>query len=179
MTKSLSISRRRMICATLAGAGALLTPAIVSANPRGSFGLNMTNGNTSERFRHTLIADGRWIREALTEFDWFARDWREDADYPMDGDTMVAMIKLQKMMEAGQPMVLLSGYRTPKTNSRLTGAADNSLHLRGLAADITQPGRDIRDLHRAAVSLKAGGVGYYPRQNFVHLDSGRIRHWTK
>jgi uncharacterized protein YcbK (DUF882 family) len=178
MTPSNAFTRRNFLGTGLAAAGSMMLAAPAIAAGRGSHSLNMTNGNTGETFRHTLIGDGLWITPAMAEFDWFARDWREDAEYPIDPDSLLAIIRLQKMMDSSQPMVLLSGYRTPKTNSKLRGAATNSLHIKGLAMDITQPGRNIRDLHRAAVSLKVGGVGYYPRSNFVHIDSGRIRHWN-
>jgi len=178
MTTQTEFTRRKMFGMGLAAAGSLMLPAPAIASSRGAHSLRMTNGNTGETFRHTLIADGRWVPQALAEFDWFARDWREDAEYPIDPGSLAVMIKLQKMMDTSEPMVLLSGYRTPQTNRKLRGAAKNSLHLRGLAIDITQPGRNLRDLHRAAVSLKAGGVGYYPNNNFVHIDSGRLRHWT-
>ena len=178
MTISTDMSRRKLIGMGLAGAGALMLPSTASAASRGTYALNMTNGNTGERYQHVIIEDGRWVTEALAEFDWFARDWREDADYPIDPDSLMTLIRLHKMMESSQPMVLLSGYRTPKTNRKLRGAATNSLHMRGLALDITQPGRSTNNLRRAAISLKAGGVGYYPSQNFVHVDSGSVRYWN-
>ena len=138
----------------------------------------MTNGNTGETFRHVLIENGKWVPEALAEFDWFSRDWRENAEYPMHPDSVMILIRLQQMLDAPDPMVMLSGYRTPKTNSHLKGAAKNSLHMRGLAVDITQPGRSVNTLRRAATSLKAGGVGYYPNNHFVHVDSGPVRYWN-
>ena len=173
-----AMTRRGLIGSGIAALGATALPRTGKAAARGSYALNMTNGNTGEKFRHYLIEDGRWVREALAEFDWFSRDWREDMEYPMDTDSLMIVIKLQRMMESLQPMVLLSGYRTPKTNASLPGAARTSLHMRGLATDITQPGRDLRLLHKAAVSLRAGGVGYYPNNHFVHVDSGRLRHWN-
>lgn len=178
MTKQTALTRRATLGLGLAGLGAMMFPMPALAAGRGSFGLMMTNGNTDERFRHTLIADGKWVREALAEFDWFARDWRENSDYPIDTESILMLMKLQQLMDTSEPMILLSGYRTPATNSKLRGAATDSLHLRGMALDITQPGRDLRDLHRAAVSMRRGGVGYYPRNHFVHIDTGRLRHWT-
>lgn len=178
MSISPALSRRRFLRAGLAGAGSLILPSMGFASSRGGFGLAMTNGNTGEKFRHVIMEDGRWIGEAMTEFDWFARDWREDAEYPIDQHSLMILIQLQQMMDTSEPMVLLSGYRTPKTNSKLPGAARNSLHVRGLAIDVTQPGRSINALRRAAVSLGAGGVGYYPNNNFVHVDSGPIRYWN-
>lgn len=178
MTPSGTFSRRNVLGMALGGAGTLMMPSIAKANIKNAYGLKMTNGNTQETFHHTLIADGKWIPEAVAQFDWFARDWRENAQYPMNVDSLLSMIKIQRFLESSQPMVLLSGYRTARTNGNLRGAAKHSLHMRGLAADITQPGRSIKDVRRAAIALRAGGVGYYPGRNFVHIDTGRVRHWT-
>ena len=81
------------------------------------------------------------------------------------------------MMETDEPMVLLSGYRSPTTNNSLRGAVRNSLHLKGWAMDITQPGRSVNRLHSAAMSLNAGGVGKYTHESFVHIDCGTKRSW--
>lgn len=178
MTTSAAMSRRTLLGMGLAGAGAAMLPSPGLAASRGSHALNMINAHTDEHFNLTLIEDGRWVPEALAEFDWFARDWRQSAEYPIHPDSLMILVGLQKMMESAQPMVLLSGYRTPKTNRSIPGAAKNSLHMRGLAIDITQPDRSLRQLHRAAVSLRAGGVGYYADKHFVHVDSGPIRHWN-
>lgn len=178
MAFSSNFSRRKFIGMGVASAGTLLLPSVGRAASSGSYGLSMTNSNTGEVFRHVLIENGRWVPEAMAEFDWFARDWRQDAEYPIDPDSLMILIRLQKMMDTPEPMVMLSGYRTPKTNSTLRGAAKNSLHMRGLAIDITQPGRSVNNLRRAAVSLKSGGVGYYPNNHFVHVDSGPARYWT-
>jgi uncharacterized protein YcbK (DUF882 family) len=79
------------------------------------------------------------------------------------------------------PVHVVSGYRSPRTNAMLAAASDgvarNSLHTAGMAIDIRVPGRSLRHVHRAAVALQAGGVGYYPRSGFVHLDVGRVRYW--
>lgn len=173
-----TFTRRKFLAGGCALAGASLCPQMSLAAGRGTWHLDMVNGNTGEKFRHAVIENGRWVKEALAEFDWFARDWREEAQYPIDTDSMMILINLQNQLDAGQPMVLLSGYRTPRTNGKIRGAAKNSLHMRGLALDLTQPGRSLRSLHKAASSLKAGGVGYYPSRNFVHIDSGPVRHWT-
>ncbi len=77
---------------------------------------------------------------------------------------------------------VISGYRSPESNALLaaaagSGVAKHSMHLEGKAIDIRMPGRDLASLHKAALSLGAGGVGYYPDSQFVHMDTGRVRHW--
>ncbi len=79
------------------------------------------------------------------------------------------------------PFHVISGYRSPQTNAALRatsgGVAENSLHLLGKAIDIRLPGLKLRDLYKAAVDLRAGGVGIYPASDFVHVDVGRVRTW--
>jgi uncharacterized protein YcbK (DUF882 family) len=76
---------------------------------------------------------------------------------------------------------VISGYRSPAYNERLRqegrGVAKRSLHLEGKAIDVRVPGVKLNSLRRAALSLQYGGVGYYPRTEFVHLDSGQFRTW--
>jgi len=75
----------------------------------------------------------------------------------------------------------LSGYRSPSTNARLRrlseGVARNSLHMTGQAIDLKLPGTRLSVVRNAAIDLKSGGVGFYPRSDFVHVDTGRVRHW--
>jgi uncharacterized protein YcbK (DUF882 family) len=59
-----------------------------------------------------------------------------------------------------------------------TGVASKSLHMVGKAIDIRVPGVPLEELHKAAISLKKGGVGIYPSSNFVHVDVGRVRYWA-
>jgi uncharacterized protein YcbK (DUF882 family) len=76
---------------------------------------------------------------------------------------------------------IISGYRSPQTNAMLAarsgGVAKHSMHLEGAAIDLRVAGRDLRDVHRAALALRGSGVGYYARSDFVHIDIGRVRRW--
>ena len=76
---------------------------------------------------------------------------------------------------------ILSGYRSPETNSWLRrfshGVAEHSMHIEGKAVDIRMDELSTREIRQAGLALGMGGVGYYPRSNFVHLDTGRIRNW--
>jgi len=80
-----------------------------------------------------------------------------------------------------EPFHIISGYRSARTNAFLCkqnrGVVNNSLHLCGKAVDIRLPGYELSSLRRVAVNLRAGGVGYYPRSDFVHVDVGRVRNW--
>jgi len=79
-----------------------------------------------------------------------------------------------------EPFHVISGYRSNSTNAYLrahSGVAENSLHTVGKAIDISLPGRGLRSLRKVALDLKGGGVGYYPKSDFIHIDVGRVRYW--
>lgn len=77
------------------------------------------------------------------------------------------------------PVLVNSGYRTARTNGSLEGAAKNSMHLYGRAIDFTVPGLTPAALAQIAAQFRAGGIGIYPNQNFIHLDTGGVRVWVK
>ena len=83
-------------------------------------------------------------------------------------------------LHTGRPKVL-SAYRSPTTNAWLAsvsrGVARDSQHMNGNAMDIRFPGVPVFKIRQAARSLQMGGVGFYPRSGFVHLDTGPIRYW--
>jgi uncharacterized protein YcbK (DUF882 family) len=89
---------------------------------------------------------------------------------------------VQRELGAGQAFQVISGYRCPATNATLKatrggGVASHSLHMDGKAIDVRLPGIALGDLRDAALSLRGGGVGYYQREQFVHVDTGRVRRW--
>jgi uncharacterized protein YcbK (DUF882 family) len=137
--------------------------------------------HTGENLRTVYFADGRYLPEALRAVTHHLRDWRVNKVRPVDPALLDLLWALRRRLEAAAPIEVLSGYRTPETNALLRrthdGVARNSLHMRGMAIDLRVPGRSLRHLHAAAVSLKGGGVGYYPSSGFVHIDSGPIRYW--
>ncbi len=102
----------------------------------------------------------------------------------LTGEETPVSIKLVEILDSVEDqfgkrgLTLLSGYRTPKQNIRVPGAARWSLHMLGWAADIRVPGYSPSKVAAYARKLRAGGVGYYPDAAFTHLDSGRPRHWV-
>ena len=139
--------------------------------------IRMLNAHTGERIDLRYMARGRHDPEALAEFSRFARDWRENAVAPIDPVALDIVHAVAERIDAPGPMVLLSGYRTERTNRSLKGAAPDSLHMRGMALDITHPHRSVEAMARAAMTLGAGGVGRYDRSRFIHVDSGAPRTW--
>lgn len=145
--------------------------------------LNMYSGRTGENLNTVYWIDGEYIPEALKEVNRFMRDWRLDSAISMDTRTIDILAASHRMLETETPYLLLSGYRSPKTNallrSRSRSVARNSLHMKGQAADIRISGRSVSQISRAAISCSAGGVGKYSRSNFVHMDCGPIRVWGR
>jgi uncharacterized protein YcbK (DUF882 family) len=121
--------------------------------------------------------DGSYDRKEVEKIQWIMRSTG-------GGEQTQLSILLLEILDAvedkfgGSGLVLLSGYRAPRLNSRVPGAARYSLHMLGWAADIRVPRRSARKVAAFARKLGAGGVGYYPDAAFVHLDAGRPRHWT-
>jgi uncharacterized protein YcbK (DUF882 family) len=118
---------------------------------------------------------------ALARLRRLFRDLREGAEGPLPPLLVDVLSVLQERWGYARPLVVGSGFRTPRTNASLEGAAPASLHLRGLAADITVRGVSAEDLGASVwtLSQRLGfmGVGLY--RGFVHVDVGPRRAWTR
>ncbi len=125
--------------------------------------------------------DGDYIKDAVREVYHFMRDWRTNDVKAIDLRTVDIMAAAHNLLDASDPYMLLSGYRSPKTNAMLrarsSGVAKNSLHMKGQAADLRLQSRSVSQMARAAAACRAGGVGKYSRSNFVHMDCGPVRSW--
>lgn len=143
----------------------------------------MHSGRTGERVNTVYWVEGDYIPEALKEISHFMRDWRTDRTIGIDTRTVDILAASHRLLDTDTPYLLLSGYRTPKTNSMLRSrsrsVARNSLHMKGQAADIRLPNRSVSQISRAAIACSAGGVGKYSRSNFVHMDCGDVRVWGR
>lgn len=143
--------------------------------------IRMYSGRTGESLDTIYWIEGEYIPEALKEINYFMRDWRSDEVMKMDARTVDIAAAAHRLMDVNEPYMLLSGYRTPKTNAMLRessrGVARNSLHMKGQAADLRLKSRSVGQMYKAATACAAGGVGKYSRSNFVHMDCGPIRHW--
>lgn len=178
-------SRRRMLAGIGAGALALAAApmggALARTVDRRVRGLSLVNLHTSESVAIDYFANGAYIPEALRELDRFMRDPIDGTRHRINPALYDLLALIHGLMETPLPFHLISGYRSPKTNAMLRrrsrGVARRSLHMRGLAADIRLPGRDLKYLWRAAKALEGGGVGLYTRSNFIHVDIGRLRSW--
>ena len=124
---------------------------------------------------------GRRVADAKAAVDRVLRDHRSGDVHPIDDGVLDQLLALRATLGLAQPFHVISGYRSPSTNAKLAaasgGVARDSLHTQGRAIDIRVPGLDLRHLHRAALQLGAGGVGFYTKSDFVHVDTGRVRRW--
>jgi len=119
------------------------------------------------------------IAQTMTELDLFLRDRRTGGLTNIDVGVVDFLAAV--MAATGQTSAtVLSAYRSLQTNAMLEhtmfGVADNSQHLYGRALDVNFPTR-LADAAEAARAMKHGGVGWYPRSHFIHLDVGPVRNW--
>lgn len=137
--------------------------------------------HTGERLKVDYFVDGRYEPDALRAIDHLLRDYHNDEICQFDPRVLNQLYDIRRALGSNQPFHVFSGYRSPTTNEnyrRMGGrVAEHSYHLTGQAIDIQLPGRDIRQVRNVAVAMRAGGVGYYPSDGFVHLDSGPVRRW--
>ena len=144
-------------------------------------GLSFLNLHTGESLQTGITPDSDLNSKVLTPVNRVLRDHRSGDITAMDPDLLRALAKLQAELGVQGSFHVISGYRSPKTHAKLRaaghGVATKSLHMQGKAIDIRLPGCDLKALRDAAKSLKCGGVGYYSRSNFVHVDTGRVRYW--
>ena len=145
--------------------------------------LRLYNARTDEQLYTIYWVEGDYIREALAEINHVMRDWRQNEVIDIDRRTVDIMAAAHNLLDVDEPYMLLSGYRSPKTNAMLRarsgGVARNSLHLKGQAADLRLGSRSVNQIFRAASACSAGGVGKYSRSNFVHMDCGNVRTWGR
>jgi len=150
----------------------------LSATPRT---LSFYHTHTHERLNITYATPENYDIEALGKINTYLRDFRTSEVHPIDPAVLDILWTIQQKMCCNSTYEIISGYRSPKTNQQLrkksNGVAKRSLHMEGKAIDIRITGEKTKIVRDCAISLKSGGVGYYARSNFVHIDTGRIRNW--
>ncbi len=143
----------------------------------------MFSGRTGETINMIYWVEGKYIKESLNEINHFMRDWRVDRSIRMDTRTVDIMAAAHRLMDVHEPYMMLSGYRSPQTNAMLRrksrGVAKNSLHMKGMAADLRLKSRSVHQMFKAAAACRGGGVGKYSGSNFVHMDCGTVRTWGR
>lgn len=139
------------------------------------------NTNTDEELSIVCSPRQHYDRKILQRFNQFLRDHRTDEVHPMDPGLIDLLYAISVFTESSGVFKIISGYRSPETNHKLRmvshAVAEHSLHMQGKAVDIRVEDVGTHTIQRVALALQQGGVGYYPRSDFVHLDTGTIRSW--
>src|SRR5256885_1160893 len=177
-----NLSRRRFAQAVglFVAAPALLLPKRTLANtpPRT---LSFDHTHTGEKLTVTYGEGDQYVPAALLAVNHFLRDFRTGDMHNIDPQLLDRLHMLSSITRSRAPFQVISGYRSPATNGEMhaksNGVASHSLHMEGKAIDIRLADVALTDVRDAALSLRAGGVGYYPGSNFVHVDTGRVRRW--
>jgi len=141
--------------------------------------LHLYNPHTKETFKHVYYSNGIYKKKVLSKLNYFMRDFREKKTKRIDVELVDLMYSLQKSTSADKPLNVLSGYRTKKTNRKVRGAK-HSQHMAGKAVDLSPKHNTRHKLARMKKQAKnkaIGGVGYYRRKGFVHVDTGPVRYW--
>jgi uncharacterized protein YcbK (DUF882 family) len=172
-------------CAGLAGILILLgAQSLQNATANGDTrSLTLRHTHTNEKVTITYKVNGRYDDEAVKKLNHVLRDWREDQATSMDPHLFDLIWDVYREVEATEPIAIVCGYRSPGTNAMLrrrsSGVAKFSQHMLGKAMDFYIPGVPLDKLREAGLRASRGGVGFYPSSNFVHLDTGSVRHWPR
>lgn len=178
-------SRRRILRQGAQLAAAVTLPALSMrsfATTRDPRALTLVHTHTSERLDLVYAVGDRYLPDAIKALSHFLRDHYSGTIGTIDPQVFDLLHQVRELVGGRRAYEIISGYRCPATNTRLRetrggGVARQSLHMEGRAIDVRLPGVALSDLRDAAQSLRAGGVGYYAREQFVHLDTGRVRSW--
>ncbi len=163
----------------LASASAFASRVPYPASPERK--LSFYNLHTGESLNATYWADGHYVPEVMQEVNHILRDHRSNTSTAMDPRLFDMLHLLQQDLGVEKQFHVISGYRSPETNAKLAQqsnkVAKRSYHMLGKAIDIRVPGVALKHLRAQARSLQVGGVGYYQRSNFIHVDVGPVRAW--
>jgi len=163
-------------------AGGLLPLGAARASLDGARSLSFIHTHTKECLQIVYAVGATYVPDALQALNHFLRDHYSGAVGTIDPRLFDLLHRVQSLARGAQPYEVISGYRCATTNETLRstrggGVAKHSLHMEGRAIDVRLPGVLLADLRDAAISLKGGGVGFYPESQFVHIDTGRVRRW--
>jgi uncharacterized protein YcbK (DUF882 family) len=175
------MSRRAFVGTLAAALPIVAVPRCLLAEARGTRALKFTHTHTGERLAVEYFDAGAYLPDALSTINHFLRDFRTGDVHDIDADLLDLLHRLAGMTDTSRPYQVISGYRSPATNDMLRhhseGVAAGSLHMKGQAIDIRLADVPLGKLREAALAAGRGGVGFYPASDFVHVDTGRVRHW--
>ena len=176
-------NRRKFLIHASTSALAVSFPQLILANssaPKEKT-LSFLNLHTNETLQCCYWKNNQLNLDALAKINHILRDHRTQEVAQIDHQIIDMLHTLHSLTESRAPFEIISGYRSPKTNQALrkstSGVAKRSLHMQGKAIDARLPDIELKKLRNVAISLQAGGVGYYSKSGFLHLDTGRPRNW--
>lgn len=189
-TASAALTRDWKACRTLGAIGAaafvltLSTTGLQSVIANGDTrSLSFLHTHSKETLTVTFKVNGRYDEAGLAKINRLLRDWRNDKETKMNPHLFDILWEVNRDSGGKEPIQIISAYRSPETNnmlrSRSSGVAKHSQHIQGNAIDFRIPGVSLADLRAAGLRLQRGGVGFYPGSDFIHMDTGSIRHWPR
>lgn len=182
---TIDLDRRGFLGLGLAGVLGSAIPLLCSntaqAANHGSWRVTLQHAHTGDSFSGVYRVGDKYLPDAFERLNYVLRDHRTGQAFPMDPRVIDIVSAVQAKTGRAGPIRILSGYRSPKTNANLrrttNGVARNSFHMYGQALDIRLEDYNMRRVRDIARSLNIGGVGYYSKSNFVHIDTGTVRSW--
>lgn len=178
-----TLSRRSFLfnLAGISAVGLFIAPIDALARISTERRLKFSHTHTKEKLDIVYFSGGNYVPKAMLEIKNFLRDHRTDETHPIDPALFDILYTISRSCSGKGCFQVISGYRSPATNAKLqrtgTGVARNSLHMFGKAIDVRLPDIGTTRLRNLAVALRQGGVGYYRKSDFVHIDTGRVRSW--
>lgn len=186
-----TLNRRSFLGLGAATLGGVIIPALVSPASAANFKggvisegarrLAFRNTHTGESFSGVYRVGNKYLPDAFKQINMVMRDFRTNQVYAMDPRVIDIIYTVHRMTGQHKPFEIISGYRSPKTNQMLrgksSGVAKKSYHMKGQAIDLRMKDFSTKRIRDIAISLRAGGVGYYSKSDFIHVDTGDVRDW--
>jgi uncharacterized protein YcbK (DUF882 family) len=179
------LSRRRLLKAGGSFAGAMAAGMLIGpAHAAAAAGkrLALTNLHTAEKLDLEFYRGNAYVADSLAAFQVLLRDYRNGEQHVIDPKLMDYLYDVAQQIGVSPAFTVISGYRSPQTNEQLrersSGVARHSMHMEGRAIDVRLAGVDCANLAARARAMSRGGVGYYKKSDFVHLDTGAYRTWN-
>jgi uncharacterized protein YcbK (DUF882 family) len=182
-TQPITSRRSFLLTATqvVLGLGLVSAPTIACAKAVKKRSLSFVHTRTQQELTLVYASGSAYDRRALTKINRFLRDYNTGQVHVIDPKLLDILWAVKGEMGNKGVYEIVSGFRSPKTNRLLrqghSGVATKSLHMQGKAVDIRFSGASLAQVRQCALEMQCGGVGYYPRDGFVHLDSGQFRTW--
>lgn len=184
-----TVNRRSFLRTSLGLSAAAMSPAVFAEeHPNSSQKkpmerrLRMVNVNTREKLDVVYWKDGNYLYDHIGQLNYFMRDHHRNEAAKMHVRLYNSLFLLHSALETDSRIYVLSGFRTKATNEMLrdkySNVAKKSFHITGRAVDFVIPGIDNDTIQKTAREMNLGGVGYYTKAHFVHLDTGHPRHWV-